>query len=127
MKTEIFIKCSGKIFIIDNSAEYNLDVYNKSKQMPAYLITADDAASIEKYDILYIRCKHNHIRSISLFRKCSSKSEAENIIKNIYLKLKEKSELLRQIQALKKCKPKPRETIAELKGRLKKEYFEIEI
>jgi len=125
MKTEIFVKSNDKIFIIDNSCEYNLDIYNKSKQLPSYLITADDAASIEKYDILYIRCKHNHIRSISLFKKCADKKDAENIIKNIYQKLKEKSELLKQVQALKKCKPKPRETIAELKRKLKEEYFEI--
>jgi len=127
MKTKIFIKCNNKIFIVDNSADYNLDVYNKSKQLPSYLMPADEASSIEKYDILYIRCKHNHIRSISLFKKCSSKSDAENIIKNIYAKLKEKSELQYQVQALKKCKPRPREIITTLKNELKEKYFEIEI
>jgi len=127
MKTEIFIKVGGKIFIIDNTCEHNLDIFSKSKQMPAYLITPEDAENIKKYDILYIRCKHNHIRSISLLKKCADKKEAENIIKNIYAKLKEKTELQHQIQALKKCKPKPKDILAELKKELKEKYFEIEI
>lgn len=119
MKTSIFVRNDdGKIFEFDNTQKCSLNI---AKRFNYHINRCEE---IEENDIIYF----SDMETMILVHKTKTEEEAHFIIKAIRQRLKEKSDLLMEIQAMKKIKDKSIDvTIEQWKKKIRDNYFEINI
>ncbi len=118
MKTSIFVKnTEGQIFEFDNTQKCTLNIANR------FNYHTNRCEGIEENDIIYF----SKMETMILVHKTKTEDEAHFIIKAIRQKLKEKSDRLMEIQAVKKIKDLDFSIVEKLKKEIRDNYFEIKI
>lgn len=118
MKTSIFVRnIKGQIFEFDNTQKCTLNIANR------FNYHTNRCEGIEENDVIYF----SETETMVLVHKAETEDEAHFIIKAIREKLKEKSDRLMEIQALKKIKGLDFLIVEKLKKEVRDNYFEIKI
>lgn len=85
--------------------------------------------NVNAFDIIYISEPKGMYRGLNLhvIHKSNNEEESRRILDYIFQKIKEKSDLLRQIQVLKKINGLNEELIENIKKNVRDNYFDIKI
>lgn len=122
MKTSIWIETLKKNHIeVFNTVESIFETAESSKL---------NIEGLNNYDVILYNAKKNllSVSDVMIIYKSDNKEHSEKIIKFIQNKLNEKSELLQELQALKKIKGVSMEQIiSQLKKNLHDNFYEFKI